>query len=315
MKKNRVCVISGPTASGKTGLSIELAKTLDSEIVNFDSLLFYKEITIGTAKPSLEERQGIIHHLVDTHSINDPINAADFMRLALPIIKDIHARDKTAILVGGSGFYLQTLLKGMYDSTTSPQHILERSDELYQKEGINPFLEILKENDPESYERYHSNDHYRVRRAVEYFWANDSKLSEAREQMKHKVANSPAKELEWTVFYGYLDIPKEEHFPIIQQRSREMVEQGLIQEVQQLLDNGFNGDEKPLQSIGYKQVIEYLKGQGQDVKILLEKIDIATRQLAKAQRTWFKKESKLEYNGLSDRKKFIQDCLTFFEDN
>ena len=187
MKQNKIIVISGPTATGKTSTSIKIAKEVDAEIINFDSLVFYKEITIGTAKPTPQEMEGIIHHLVGTQSILEPINAADFMKMAIPLINEIHQRDKVVILVGGSGFYLQAVLNGMYDSITTTPDITEKSDSLYLSEGITPFRKILKDVDQISFERYHENDHYRIRRAVEHYWMSGVPFSEAREKMKEKI--------------------------------------------------------------------------------------------------------------------------------
>ena len=120
---NKICIVSGPTATGKTLASIEIAKSISGEIVNFDSLNFYHEISIGTAKPTLSERENIPHHLFDTNSITDNLNAADFVRKALPIMNEIHKREKPIILVGGSGFYLQALVEGMWDSPKTPLEI------------------------------------------------------------------------------------------------------------------------------------------------------------------------------------------------
>lgn len=313
--KNIVCIVSGPTASGKTSTSINLAKNFGGEIVNFDSLIFYKEITIGTAKPDNEEMDGIVHHMVDTHSIKNPINAADYFKLAIPIINKLHQENKIVYLVGGSGFYLQALLYGMYDSATTPEKVLCKSQELYDSKGISPFLEILRENDLESYNRYHENDHYRIRRAVEHFWATDTKLSDAREGMKDKKKSGPAQEFNWEMFHIYLDLPKDEHFKIIEKRAEQMIRLGLVDEVKQLLSNGYIGDEKPLKSIGYKETIEFLDGKFSDEKAYLERIAISTRQLAKSQRTWFNKVEKNQYNPILEQEKIIKEFKQFLQEN
>lgn len=312
----KVVIISGPTATGKTDLAVELAQKYQGEVVNFDSLLLYKEINIGTAKPSPEERKLVPHHLVDVRSINDPMNAADYARTAYPIVQEILSRGKIPFIAGGSGFYLQALIKGMYDSPTTPSEILKRSDELYQHQGITPFINILKENDAASFKRYHENDHYRIRRAVEHFWTTGTPLSEAR---KAKDENNQRMDKatihEWEPLHVYLDIPKEEHSKIIEKRTDRMLNEGLIEEVQVLLNSGFTGLEKPLQSIGYKETLDYLNGIYSDLKEYRERIVISTRQLAKSQRTWFKRDdTKMEFNPLEERERIFLQVETFLND-
>jgi len=284
----KVIIISGPTATGKTDLGIELAKKFGGEIVNFDSLLLYKEIEIGTAKPTIEERKQIPHHMIDIASISSPLNASDYIKMARPIVDNLLSKQRLVFLVGGSGFYLQALIKGMYDSPSTPADILEKSEQLYQSEGIAPFLKILQQNDLKSFERYHENDHYRIRRAVEHFWANGTSLSLAREMKDEenaKLANSSIHA--WDILHLHLDLPKEEHLKIIVARTDKMLRNGLINEVQELLSRGFTGQEKPLQSIGYKEILELNRGVFKNLEECRERIIISTRQLAKSQRTWF----------------------------
>ena len=284
----KVIVISGPTASGKTDLSIELAKKFGGEIVNFDSLLLYTELEIGTAKPSKEERSQIPHHMIDVASIRTPLNASDYFEMARPIVDDLLKQKKIVYLVGGSGFYLQALLKGMYDSPSTPQEILNKSEELYQSEGIKPFIEILKQHDQASFERYHENDHYRIRRAVEHFWANGTPLSLIRKLKDEENAKMLSSSIhQWELLHLHLDLPKDEHLKIIEARTDKMLKSGLIQEVQNLLLQGFSGLEKPLHSIGYKEVMDLHHGVFKDITECRERIIISTKQLAKSQRTWF----------------------------
>jgi tRNA dimethylallyltransferase len=312
--KKILCVISGPTASGKTSTSIELAKKYGGQILNFDSLLFYKEITIGTAKPSLEERDGIVHHLIDISSIKTPLNAADYAQKAISLINKLHKTNDILYLVGGSGFYLQAVLKGMYDSETTPKEVLERSQKLYTEQGIAPFRDILSEFDIDSYNQYHENDHYRNRRAVEHYWANNTKFSEQREKMKEKEPLSPVSIYGWNTFHIHLDLNKEEHFEIIQRRTSQMLKSGLLDEVRNLKAHGYTGEEKPLKSIGYKESFDYLNGALTTIDDLEERINISTRQLAKSQRTWFKKVEKMTFNPLFDKNK-IQNHFSDFIQN
>jgi tRNA dimethylallyltransferase len=308
---NKICIISGPTASGKTQTSIDLAKKYGGEIINFDSLLFYKEINIGTAKPTKEEQEGIPHHLINIRSISEPINASDYLKLALPIIRKLHSENKIVFLVGGSGFYLQALLYGMFESETTPKNILERSEELYQNEGIKPFMGFLKQNDPVSFKLYHENDHYRVRRAVEHFWTNNSPFSEKRELMlETREKNSNIKRYGWDYIHIYLDLPKNDHLDIINKRTINMLESGLISEVESLLSQGYTGNEKPLNSIGYKESIAFVRNELTENE-MIERINISTRQLAKAQRTWFKKVEKKEFNPLTQTHKIEEYFESF----
>lgn len=291
----KVIVVSGPTASGKTDLAIELAKNFGGEVVNFDSLLLYQEINIGTAKPSPAEQATIPHHMLNVRSIAHPMNAADYSKAATPLIEKLLSEKKNVYLVGGSGFYLQALLKGMYDSPTTPAKILERSADLYESEGIGPFLEILKEADSDSFERYHENDHYRIRRAVEHFWTTGRKLSDERREKDSANERTDRPTVhDWEILHIHLDLPKEDHEKIIRLRTKRMLNEGLVEEVKGLLEKGFTGLEKPLQSIGYKETLDYLKGEFKSLDELEERINISTRQLAKSQRTWFKRDPEKE---------------------
>ncbi len=311
----KVIVVSGPTACGKTKISIDLAIKFNAEVVNFDSLLLYKEISIGTAKPTSYEMNGVPHHMIDVATISDPLNASSYALNALPVINDIHRRGKNVILTGGSGFYLQALLKGMYDSPTTPPHISQRSDELYQAEGIGPFLEILKIEDINSFKRYHENDHYRIRRAVEHFWTHGTPLSEIREskdQENQKLVDGNIHG--WDLLHIYLNIPRREHGEIIHTRTVQMLQSGLLDEVRSLLNAGFTGEEKPLQSIGYKESLDYIKGEISSVEELIERINISTRQLAKSQRTWFNRDKdKFEFHPLSQRQEIFEKVSEFLD--
>ncbi len=314
MIDGKVIVISGPTASGKTDISLELAERFGGEIVNFDSLLLYKEITIGTAKPTKDEQGRIHHHMIDVSSISAPLNAADYAKKAIPIIEELHRQGKIVYLVGGSGFYLQAVLKGMYDSPTTPKEIIERSDELYENEGIAPFLTILKENDFESFQRYHENDHYRIRRAVEHFWNTGMKLSTAREKKDQENTQLGLSLHNWDILNIYLNLPKEEHWPIIERRTKKMLQSGLIEEVSDLLKRGFSGEEKPLSSIGYKETLSFIKKEILTLEELEEQIVIHTRQLAKSQRTWFNRDhSKMEFHPLTQREELFKRVDEFIK--
>jgi tRNA dimethylallyltransferase len=303
----KILVICGPTASGKTDLSIEIGQKFNAEIINFDSLCLYQELNIGTAKPELDQRKLIPHHMIDVTSAKTNMNAASYREMALPIIKEIQQRGKNIVLVGGSGFYLQALIKGMYHSPSTPEEMLNKSNKLYSEEGIRPFLKILELHDPTSFEMYHENDHYRVRRAVEHWWSHEIPFS--KERMNYQVQTPE----DWNIKSIFLDLPKEEHWTIIQNRTLRMIKLGWMEEVKHLLANGFTGNEKPLQSVGYKEIVSHILNHS-DLKMTIERINISNRQLAKSQRTWFKRELPTRHHPIAERTEIHSLCKDFFTD-
>ncbi|MFZ8933210.1 MAG: tRNA (adenosine(37)-N6)-dimethylallyltransferase MiaA [Bacteriovoracaceae bacterium] len=316
----KVIIFSGPTATGKTALSIksalEIEKITSQEccIINFDSLAFYKELLIGSARVTQEQMQGVEHHLVGTESIKEPVDAHQFIKLAQEIIEN--NPHKVFIFVGGSGFYIRALIKGMYETTDIDSQLKDQLNELYQAQGISPFISFLKENDPETLQTLHANDHYRILRAVEFYKANNQKISEFK---KLSDKNDPYDFTQnmhpnWDILHIYLDIPRAEHFEIIEKRTEGMIQDGLIEEVKQLLQEGFTGQERPLQSIGYKEAQDFIEGKFKNLEELSERISISTRQLAKAQRTFFKKvKGKETFNPLSENDDVLNTVKNFIK--
>jgi tRNA dimethylallyltransferase len=316
---NKLIVITGPTASGKTGTSINIAKYIrdklqkDVAIINFDSLLFYKEISIGTAKPTPEECESIPHYLMNIESINHPLNAADYIELAKSKIDELHQQNIIPILVGGSAFYLRALLKGMYESPKTNENIRNEIDQLYNEGGISPIIAFLKINDPEALTYLHENDHYRLIRAMEFFKTSGTKISEQKKSLDmldpydfNQIVHP------WNILHLYLDLPKDVHQEIIKHRTLKMFEHGLIEEVETLLKNGYSTDLKPLQSIGYKEVIMLIQGQYPSKEDCIERIIISTRQLAKSQRTFFNKiHPKIALNSLLDQSRILEITRDF----
>ena len=320
---NKIIIVSGPTATGKTKTSIEIAKTIinglhmKAVVVNFDSLVFYKELSIGTAKPTVQEMDGVEHFLVGFASINSPMNASNFIAMGEEIINTAMKEKKVIILVGGSAFYLRALLKGMYESTSTPQNIKECVDNWYESGGIEVINDYLRKHDPDSIINYHENDHYRLMRAVEHFEATGTKISI---QKKFFDEMNPYDFSEiihpWEVLHIYLDIPRDEHFQIITNRTKKMFDDGLLDEIDQLEKSGFNLEEKPLASIGYKESIEFRKGisQFKNVEQCIERISISTRQLAKSQRTFFNRITPKEsFNPINDQAKIMDRVAIFLK--
>lgn len=318
---NKLIVISGPTATGKTRTSIALAKwlinekKLNAEIVNFDSLLFYREISIGTAKPTPQEQAGIVHHMMDIESIQSPMNAADFVKMAEILIKKLFVENKIVILIGGSAFYLRALLKGMYESAPPSTEIKCKLDEQYKNEGIKPFIEYLQKHDPESLKTLHENDHYRLQRAVVHHVSTGDKMSEQKKVMDEQDPYDFSRIIHpWDVLHIYLDLPKDQHYEVIQKRTKQMFDDGLLDEIEKLDKQGFDHSLKPLQSIGYKEAIEYKNGQFRSLEECIERISISTRQLAKSQRTFFNKiHPKESFNPLLDFDRIKARVQTFVD--
>jgi tRNA dimethylallyltransferase len=320
--RNQLIVISGPTASGKTKTSIEVAKLIQNDlslpaaVVNFDSLLFYKEVSIGTAKPTLEEREGIEHHMIDIESIHTPMNASQFIKKGEAVIKDLMAQGKVVILIGGSAFYLRALLKGMYEMEQGSPEIKKQMDAKYKAEGIGTFIEFLKLNDPQSLINLHENDHYRLVRAVEYFEATGTKISDRKKELDqlnpYDFSNINQ---DWNVLHLYLDLPKDEHFKIIIKRTEQMFAQGFMEEVLELEKTGFFLKDKPVATIGYLEALDLNKGLFASEKDCIERIAITTRQLAKAQRTFFNKITPKEsFNPIHDQAKIKERVTAFIKE-
>ena len=309
--KKPLLIVTGPTATGKNRFAVKLGihlqqKNIKSGIVNCDSLCFYRELNIGTAKPTIEERQGLPHALIDNASIEKPINAARFRSEALEVINSLHQKNAVPILVGGSSFYIRALIKGMYQSSSTPKEVKLRVQEIYQSKGATALRSYLQKYDPASLATIHSNDLYRTMRAVEFHMHQGKAWSLEKEKFDRLNPydfSRPHNE-NWQVHTFYLDIPKNKHLQIIQKRTEKMIKDGIIDEVKALLKQGFSGQEKPLLSIGHKETQEYLKGKISNTEDLKERINISTRQLAKAQRTFLNKiHPKIKFNPLNEGKR------------
>ncbi len=295
MTKQDITIISGATATGKTTYALNYAAKLMSQgdkvvIINFDSLLFYRELNIGTAKPSKHEQETIPHEMIDICSATTPINAYDYCVETLKLVDQYHNKNYNILLVGGSGFYIRALVKGMYNSPPISDLTHTTVEQIMQDKGIDQVRLMLQKFDLESFNSLHPNDHYRNIRALEHWLEHQTPLSQQKKEFAaQEPYNFALNKHGWHVNHHYLVVEKEQHWDIIKQRTKQMISAGLIDEVDNLLKNGFSGIEKPLQSIGYKETIDYLNGKITTSDELIEKIYIATRRLAKSQKTFFKK--------------------------
>lgn len=277
-------VLTGPTAVGKTALSIKLAKEVGGEILSADSMQVYRGMDIGSAKICPEEMQGIPHHLIDVLEPDQEFNVVVFQRLCRQALEGIYGRGHIPILTGGTGFYIQAVLRDI-DFTENPENTdYRRQLELLASErGGQVLHEMLKEVDPEAAQAIHSHNVKRMIRALEFYHLTGQKISEHNE----REAERPSP---YRYCYFVLSDDRENLYRRIEERVDRMLEEGLVEEVRGLMDRGCHRDMVSMQGLGYKEILDFLAGE-----ITLEeavyRIKIGTRHFAKRQLTWFRRES------------------------
>ena len=274
----RLVVVAGPTAVGKTAVSLALAEKFGGEIINADSMQIYRYMDIGTAKPTLDEQKRAVHHLIDIVHPDQDFDAAAYLRLARPVVADIDRRGLVPVVVGGTGLYLRSLVGGLFKGPGRDEAIRARLKTEAEQSGRDALHARLAMVDPTAATRIHPNDLVRVVRALEVFEITGRPISDF--QAEHGLAEEP-----YEVLYFFLHLPREILYERINRRTSAMFDAGLPEEVRGLLDRGYSPDLKPLQSIGYKETVAYLRGR----LTLSEAVrDTArnTRRYAKRQLTW-----------------------------
>ena len=280
---NKLLILTGPTGVGKTSLSTELAKELSGEIISADSVAVYKGMDIGSAKIKPEEMGGVPHHLIDVLDPNTPFTVYDFKNMAKAAMEGIYERNHLPIIVGGTGFYIQSVLYDI-DFTEEETDLTLREELMKEAEekGVDALYEELQRIDPEATEYIHKNNVKRVVRAIEYYRLNNEKISEHNKREREKKYPYDFK-------YFVLIKDREELYKDIEKRVDLMMEEGLVSEVERLLNEGVKRESTSMQSLGYKQIAMYLSGEiSLDRAIYLIKRD--TRHFAKRQLTWFRRE-------------------------
>lgn len=276
-------VIAGPTASGKTELGVRLAEHLGGEIVNFDSVQIYTMLQAATAKPTEEERRGIPHHLIDYIPPHITYTAADWAADAAKTIAEIEYRGRPAILVGGTGFYLQALFHPLFEAPKTDERLRRRLSEIHIRKGAPHLHEMLKRIDPELAAKLFPNDYVRTIRGLEFFFQNGRKLSEA--QMERGAKSELAERAHIFV----LDPPRDELYAKINLRTEMHFAAGLVDEVRELLAAGISETTTALGSHGYRRVCEYLRGE-RTLESAMQQTAQDVRNYAKRQVSWFKRE-------------------------
>jgi tRNA dimethylallyltransferase len=281
----KIQIITGPTASGKTALALEqAAQDPTIEIVNADSSSMYIGFDIGTAKPSKEERGRVTHHLFDILKPEIRFSAFEYSELARSTIRDVIARGKTPIVVGGTGFYIDALFFGLIPSAASDDQLHSariRAEDEISELGFDAMHQRLKDIDPDLFSQINrERNPIRLQRAGEYYYANGEALGEARKNKTNPFEYEP----EFTV----IDPPREELWQRIEQRTEHLLEQGWVEEVRGLLKNGVTPDMPAMRAIGYNEIAQHLQGE-LSFEEMRERIIFATRQYAKRQSTWVKR--------------------------
>lgn len=286
MEKKKLVILTGPTAVGKTKLSIELAKRIGGEIISADSAQVYKYMDIGSAKITTEEMENIPHYLVDELEPKEEFNVVVFQQKTKQYMEEIYKRGHVPILVGGTGFYIQAVLYDIDFSIDDDNHQIRQSLETLAKERGADYLHgELRKIDPASADAIHANNIKRVIRALEYYQLTGQKISEHNEEQKKKV--SP-----YDFSYFVLNDHRDLLYQRIDQRVDEMIRHGLIEEVKNLKNMGYDRSYVSMQALGYKEILSFLDGEiTLEEAIYILKRD--TRHFAKRQLTWFKREKEV----------------------
>lgn len=283
-KKKKLIVLTGPTAVGKTKLSIQLAKAIGGEIISADSMQVYRGMDIGSAKVTEAEKEGVLHYLIDVLSPFEEFNIVLFQKLAKEAMEQIYEKGKIPIIVGGTGFYIQSVIYDIDFSEHDEQDgIRSRLEKIAETEnGAHLLHERLREIDPKSAEMIHENNVKRVIRALEFYEETGMRISEHNEEQRQK--ESP-----YDVSYFVLNDQREKVYERIDRRVDLMMEAGLVEEVRRLKESGCRRDMVSMQGLGYKEIMDYLNGEI-SMEEAVYRIKRDTRHFAKRQITWFKRE-------------------------
>lgn len=281
--KKPLIILTGPTAVGKTKASIDLAKALNGEIISADSMQVYKYMDIGSVKIRPEEMQGVPHYLVDVLEPDEEFHVVRFQQMAKQAMQEIYDKGKVPIVVGGTGFYIQALLYDI-DFTESNEDNIYRSqlEQIAKEQGAQHLHDLLREVDPESADAIHANNVKRVIRALEFYKQTGEKISQHNETER-------AKESPYDFCYFVLTDQRQHLYNRIDQRVDQMLQEGLVAEVEALKNKGYTKDMVSMQGLGYKEVLDYLNGECTlEEAVYVLKRD--TRHFAKRQLTWFRRE-------------------------
>ena len=287
MNHSIIC-IAGPTASGKTALAVALAKALDAEVISCDSMQIYKGMDIGTAKPTTEEMEDIPHHMLSVAEPWEDFSVGRYCQMADPILQDILSRGKTAIIAGGTGLYMDALIRGNDFAPSPSTGMREKLEAQADREGMEAMLALLQTIDPDTADKLHLADRKRILRALEIYYETGHTMTE---HNRLTQAIPPKYQATW---FGLEDENRQDLYDRIDRRVDNMLSDGLIPEIQALLDGGISEKCTAMQAIGYKEFIGALQGQT-TLEQAADQVKQASRRYAKRQLTWFRRNSAIHW--------------------
>lgn len=282
--KKKLIVLAGPTGVGKTKISLKIAQVLGGEIISADSMQVYRGMDIGTAKVKPEERGSIRHHLIDSRDLDETYNVVEFFNESQQALREIYARDHVPLVVGGTGFYIQALMYGPPQGPASVPHIRHQLQKEMDEKGAVALFERLKTLDPEYAKTITFRDRHKIIRALEIMSLSDQKVS------SFIPSPHPSEEYDFRCWFLYM--PKEQLYPLIEQRCDQMIAEGFVEEVKKLQNEGLCQNSSASQAIGYRQCLEFLNTQqaADDWLQFIQKFKQASRRYAKRQFTWYREK-------------------------
>ena len=299
-----IVVVAGPTASGKSDLALRLAQEFDGELICSDSMQVYRQFDIGTAKPTLSEQKLVPHHQLDLIEPDGNYSAGKYERDTAIIIQQIQQRGHLPILVGGTGLYYRALMYGISNIPKIPEKLRQELFSLQEEHGTSYCWEQLQKHDPQTAKRLHPNDTSRIMRSLEVVLATGTSIADFQLQQPFAEARYPvlaiAYEWERSLLYERIN-----------QRTRKMLKSGWIEEVEMLLES-YPPELKPLQAIGYREIVEHLQNKLKQ-EALVKKIQLRTRQYAKRQMTWFRREAKIAWHQPDDEAAILDKIKVYLE--
>ena len=285
---NNIICIAGPTASGKTALAVSLAEKIDGEVVSCDSMQIYKGMDIGTAKPTSEEMRGIPHHMLNVADPNEDFSVSRYCEIATPIVDSIIARGKVAIIAGGTGLYMDSLIRGNTFAPYPSTGMREKLEMQADAEGMEAMLNLLRSIDPESANRLHLSDRKRILRALEVYYETGETIT------THNLRTQQIPPRYSPVWFGLEDADRADLYARIDNRVEQMLQDGLLDEIRRLLESGISAKCTAMQAIGYKEFVDFLNGAC-TLEEATSNVQQASRHYAKRQLTWFRKNSAVHW--------------------